>query len=72
MELEDGSEVSAITYFMTKPEVEDKRPSKLYHQVIIEGAKEHKLPGAYIEKLHLIENNGQLGDGSISIELGRF
>ena len=33
VELENGTRIPAITYFMVKPEVEDKRPSKLYHQV---------------------------------------
>ena len=33
VELENGTRIPAITYFMVKPQVEDKRPSKLYHQV---------------------------------------
>ena len=33
VELESGTKVQAITYFMVKPLVEDRRPSKLYHQV---------------------------------------
>ena len=57
---------------MVKPEVEDKRPSMLYHKVILEGAMEHSLPSTYMEKLHRIEHNGQVGDGSVKVVLGRF
>ena len=41
-------------------------------QVILEGAKEHSLPSSYLEKLHRIENNGKVGDGSVAVVLGRF
>lgn len=41
-------------------------------QVILEGAKEHSLPSSYMEKLHKIEHNGKVGDGSVEVVLGRF
>ena len=33
VEMVDGTKVQAITYFMVKPQVEDRRPSMSYHQV---------------------------------------
>ena len=65
--------VPAVTYVMVKPLVEDRRPSQLYHGVIMEGAREHGLPQSYLDTLTNIEHNGELvGDGSINIILGRF
>lgn len=70
---QDGSVVDAITYFMVKPLVEDRRPSALYHGVILEGAREHCLPEHYVDKLKQIEHNGETtGDGTVRIVLGRF
>ena len=46
--------------------------SSTYLQVILEGAKEHSLPASYLEKLHKIEHNGRVGDGSVEVVLGRF
>ena len=70
---QDGLVVDAITYFMVKPLVEDRRPSALYHGVILEGAKEHGLPQHYLDNLEQIEHNGdRTGDGSLNIVLGRF
>ena len=37
--LEDGARVPAVTYVMVRPLVEDRRPSQLYHAVIMEGAR---------------------------------
>ena len=37
--LEDGARVPAVTYVMVRPLVEDRRPSHLYHAVIMEGAR---------------------------------
>ena len=37
--LEDGARVAAVTYVMVRPLVEDRRPSQLYHAVIMEGAR---------------------------------
>ena len=71
--METGDTVEAVTYKMIKPLVEDRRPSQLYHGVILEGAREHKLPQHYIDKLHQIEHNGDIaGDGSFQIILGKF
>ena len=73
MELSDGSMMSAVTYVMVRPLVEDRRPSQLYHGVILEGAREHGLPPHYLNRLNNIQHNGNMiGDGSINIQLGRF
>ena len=58
---------------VVRPLVEDRRPSQLYHSVILEGAREHGLPSHYMETLRSIEHNGDSrGDGSINITIGRF
>ena len=68
-----GASVEAVTYVMVRPLVEDRRPSQLYHSVILEGAREHGLPGHYLETLNTIQHNGDTrGDGSVNITLGRF
>ena len=73
VEVEDGAGVEAVTYVMVRPLVEDRRPSQLYHSVILEGAREHGLPSHYMETLRSIEHNGDSrGDGSINITIGRF
>ncbi len=73
VETEAGADVEAVTYVMVRPLVEDRRPSQLYHSVIMEGAREHGLTGHYLEILTSIEHNGDnRGDGSVNITLGRF
>ena len=73
VEREDGASVEAVTYVMVRPLVEDRRPSQLYHSVILEGAREHGLPSHYMETLTSIEHNGDTrGDGSVNITVGRF
>ena len=73
VETEDGAGVEAVTYVMVRPLVEDRRPSQLYHSVILEGAREHGLPSHYMEPLSSIEHNGDTrGDGSVNITTGRF
>ena len=73
VETEAGAGVEAVTYVMVRPLVEDRRPSQLYHSVILEGAREHGLPGHYLETLNTIQHNGDSrGDGSVNITLGRF
>lgn len=73
VETKVGASVEAVTYVMVRPLVEDRRPSQLYHSVILEGAREHGLPGHYLETLNTIQHNGDFrGDGSVNITLGRF
>jgi len=52
--LETGAPVECITYQVTKEfleaEDEDARPSAVYKDVILKGAKEHNLPQEYIKK----------------------
>merc|ERR1719228_2719331 len=65
VETEDGVSVSAFTYQMSIPPLEDRRPSTLYRQVILSGAAEHSLPAHYRQELESIEHNHGTGDGSI-------
>jgi len=60
----DGKEYLCRTYW--KRDIADQSdrmrelelPSKAYVSVIISGAKEHKFPDSYLEKLEAIEHNG--------------
>ena len=71
--MEAGADVEAVTYVMVRPLVEDRRPSQLYHRVILEGAREHGLPAHYRESLARVQHNGaNKGDGSVNITFGRF
>jgi len=58
----------AVTYQLTVPKLADRRPSKIYRQVILKGAAEHSLPSHYRDKLERIEHNDGLGDGSIQLK----
>ena len=46
-----------------RPPSEDCRPSKVYKEVIVEGALEHALPTEYVKKLKSIKDNGYGGYG---------
>ena len=59
-----------MTYFLVKPEEEDKRPSFVYKDVIVRGAEEHNIPGEYLEWLRGIEDNGYRGDVKVGLDLG--
>merc|ERR1712032_376171 len=52
-----------------KPVEEDRRPSAVYLDVIVRGAKENGLPKEYIEKLESIEHNGYRGEVAVTIDL---
>ena len=58
-----------MTYFLVKPEEEDKRPSFVYKDVIVRGAEEHNIPGEYLEWLRGIEDNGYRGDVKVKLDL---
>merc|ERR1712210_350139 len=68
VETEAGEE-EAFTYFLVKPVEEDRRPSAVYLDVIVRGAKENGLPKEYIEKLKSIEDNGYCGEVGLTIDL---
>ena len=40
----EGGEEEAYTYYLVKPEEEDRRPSAVYMDVILRGARENSLP----------------------------
>ena len=69
VELEDGTKEEAFTYFMVKPEEEDKRPSFVYKDVIVRGAEEHNIPKDYLDWLKGIEDNGYKGDVNVKLDL---
>ena len=54
--------MSAVSYRLVAPEEKDKRPSGVYKDVIVKGAREHKLPKHYIKRLETIEDNGYRGE----------
>jgi len=68
VDIEGSGLTKAVTYQLTVPKLDDRRPSKIYRQVILNGAAEHSLPDHYRKKLEDIEHNGALGDGSIQLK----
>ena len=69
VECENGTKHEAVTYFLIKPDEEDKRPSGVYKDVIVRGAEEHHLPPDYIQKLRQVEDNGYRGNVSVTVDL---
>jgi hypothetical protein len=48
----DGTEVVASTYFADKGAIDASlRPTQAYKQFVLDGAREHKLPAAYVEAM---------------------
>jgi gamma-glutamylcyclotransferase len=69
---EDGSKVSAFVYQLLAERCtstgDAKLPSKAYLEVILKGAREHKLPQFYIrDKLEKIRHNGY--DGVVDLNV---
>ena len=54
---------------MKNNQEEDKRPSGVYKDVIVRGAKEHNLPACYVDMLERVEDNGYRGDVSVNVDL---
>ena len=61
-----------MTYFLIKPDEEDRRPSWVYKDVIVRGALEHSLPEDYINKLRAVKDNGYKGDVSVTVDLRKI
>ncbi|XP_040577054.1 gamma-glutamylcyclotransferase [Lepeophtheirus salmonis] len=73
--LEDSSDpIDAYTYQLTEESCnkgsQDKRPSKIYKNVIVNGAKEHNLNVNYIKLLEGIQDNGY--EGQVEINVPKF
>lgn len=49
----------------------DRRPSKIYWKVIVDGAKESGLPEEYQKFLNSIPHNGYEGEISINLNLDK-
>ncbi|WAR20040.1 GGCT-like protein, partial [Mya arenaria] len=58
----DNAKFTCITYFLPDHYLDlheyDHRPSPMYLDVIIRGARQHKLPNTYLQALESIEHNG--------------
>ena len=63
VEMKDGIEKEAITYFAIANIEVPIGPSKLYMRTIIKGADTHGLPAEYIEELRRIETNNGPNEG---------
>lgn len=55
VETETGDRVRAVTLYATENLVSNKRPSKRYHSIVLEGAIESQLPKDYIDELKRTE-----------------
>nr|XP_053640562.1 gamma-glutamylcyclotransferase-like [Cherax quadricarinatus]XP_053640563.1 gamma-glutamylcyclotransferase-like [Cherax quadricarinatus]XP_053640564.1 gamma-glutamylcyclotransferase-like [Cherax quadricarinatus] len=62
VETPNGESVRARCYQQLITFTEDKRPSSVYKNVIIQGARENGLPENYIKFLESIEDNGYSGE----------
>ena len=69
MELEGGSVLQAVTYYLVTGQEEDRRPSAVYKDVIVRGAEEHGVPSHYVDWLRSIQDNGYSGEVSLGLDL---
>ncbi|XP_068226953.1 gamma-glutamylcyclotransferase-like [Palaemon carinicauda] len=68
----DGEKVKARSYQIIRPLEKDRRPSSVYMDVIIRGAKENGLPEDYIKYLEGIEDNGYNGKVDVKLNLNNI
>ncbi|XP_045101680.1 gamma-glutamylcyclotransferase-like [Portunus trituberculatus] len=71
VETEKGDHVEARSYQIIRPLEDDRRPSYVYMDVIIRGAKANGLPEDYIKFLESIEHNGYKGSVEINLQLDK-
>ena len=57
-----GESLTCRTYQLLIHDSDDRRPSRIYKNVILKGATENGLPADYMAKLHAIEDNGYEGE----------
>ncbi|XP_042227716.1 gamma-glutamylcyclotransferase-like [Homarus americanus] len=69
VETPSGESVKARSYQVIRPLEEDRRPSFVYMEVILQGARENGLPEGYIKFLESIEHNGYSGKVDVNIDL---
>lgn len=69
VETDKGNHVPARSYQVIRPLEDDRRPSYVYLDVIIRGAKENGLPEDYIKFLEGIEHNGYKGSVEVGLNL---
>ena len=61
----NGEELKCLTYQLKKDSHTVTAPSPLYLETVLTGAREHHLPGDYVEKLSHTEHNGYTGERTI-------
>jgi len=64
-------DVQARTYRLIRPLEEDRRPSKVYRDVILRGARQNGIPQDYLAFLEGIEHNGYDSDVDVKLDLSR-
>ncbi|KAK7068199.1 hypothetical protein SK128_021967 [Halocaridina rubra] len=69
VEVLNGEMVRARSYQIIRPLEDDRRPSSVYMNVILNGAKENGLPEEYIKFLENIEHNGYDGKVDVNLDL---
>jgi len=69
VEIPNGELIQARCYKLIQPPEKDKRPSKVYLDVILKGANENGLPEEYIKYLQGIEHNGYSGEVNVNMDL---
>ncbi|XP_063610195.1 gamma-glutamylcyclotransferase-like [Penaeus indicus] len=71
VEASDGKMVKARSYQLIRPLEKDRRPSFVYLDVILRGAKENGLPKDYIDFLEGIEHNGYKGKVEVNLNINK-
>lgn len=64
-----GETLDCRCYQQTRPWETDRRPSVVYKNVMIRGARENGVPDDYIRYLEAIEDNGYEGEVQVSLDL---
>ncbi|XP_066942378.1 gamma-glutamylcyclotransferase-like isoform X2 [Macrobrachium rosenbergii] len=67
-----GEQVRARSYQIIRPLEQDRRPSSVYLDVIVRGAKENGLPEDYVKFLEGIEHNGYNGEVDVKLDLEKI
>ncbi|XP_055943609.1 gamma-glutamylcyclotransferase-like [Argiope bruennichi] len=69
IEIDSFRRLDCKVYLRFVKEEEVGKPSCLYKAVFIQGAKEHRLPLHYIQKLEAVEDNGYKGPVDIPVKV---
>ncbi|KAK3850637.1 hypothetical protein Pcinc_042670 [Petrolisthes cinctipes] len=69
VETDSRETLTARSYQIANPQHDDRRPSAVYLDVIINGARENGLPEDYIKFLESIEHNKYSGKVELNLDL---